>query len=108
MTYINESFDLANAETKVIPMDRWGYPAYTVQLDSGTSIVIEGTLQRINRGETALWNELIGNSLTSPDTQIPLTGVLPGPAYVIQSPVEAIRITATGNCTGRVMQTGAQ
>ena len=36
MSVINVEFDLANTEAAIIPMDRWGFPAYTVQLDSGT------------------------------------------------------------------------
>ena len=101
MTAINVAFDLANTETAVIPVDRWGYPGFMVQLDSGTSILVEGTLDRINRGETATWDTLDDKDGTA------LTAFTGGLAYLRENPLEAIRITATGACVGRVVQTGA-
>ena len=99
MSYVNREFSLANTETVVIPVNRWGRPAYTVQLDSGTSILVEGTLRRINRGETAVWDTL-------DDVEgAPLSGVS-GLLPIRQTPLEAIRITATGTCVGRLMQSG--
>lgn len=101
MSVINVEFDLANGETATIPMDRWGFPAYTVQLDSGTSVLVEGTTRRINRGETAQWNTLNDIGGTA------LSALAPGQVALQQQPLEAIRITASGACVGRVMQTGA-
>ena len=106
MSAINVPFDLADGITLVIPVDRWGNPQYTVQLDTGTTILVEGTLQRVNRGETPDWNTMFGNTLASPDARVALTAVAPGLAMVALGPVEAIRITATDACVGRVMQTG--
>lgn len=106
MSAINVAFNLAGGANAVIPVDRWANPQYTIQLDSGTTILVEGTLQRINRGETPDWNTMFGNTLASPDVRVALTAVAPGLAMVAQGPVEAIRITATDACVGRVMQTG--
>ena len=101
MSYINQEFDLANAETAVITLDRWEHPNYTVQLNTGTSILVEGTLDQVNRlGVTPTWatiNDLTGTAMTAVATGI--TGIE-------KTPYEAIRITATGACQGRVMQSG--
>ena len=101
MSYINEPFDLANAETKIVHLDRWSYPAYTLQLDAGTSVLLEGTTARINRGETPNWQTMDDQS----GTAITAAGI--GLTNPDDTPVEAVRITATGACTGRFMQTGS-
>ena len=62
---------------------------------------MEGTTRRINRGETAVWNTLNDIAGTA------LSALAPGQVALQQQPLEAIRITATGACVGRVMQTGA-
>lgn len=99
MSYVNSKFSLANGETKVIPLNRWARDAYSVQLDSGTSVLVQGTLNLINRGETAVWATLDdggGVALTA------ATGL----SEIQHTPLEAIRITATGTCVGTVMQSG--
>ncbi len=109
MSALNVPFDLANAANVVIPVDRWGIPRYTVQLESGTSVAVAGTLARVNRGETAVFNNLSGTkSVTTPGTVVALAALTPadGIATIVEQPLEAIRITATGACIGRVMQTG--
>lgn len=99
---INVAFSLDDSGTVVIPLDRWAAPRYSVQLDSGTSILVEGTLDRVNRGETATWDTLDDNEGNA------LTALGPAAVAVLQpQPLEAIRITATGACVGRVMQTGS-
>lgn len=98
---INQEFDLATTETAIVMLDRWCDGRYAVQLDSGTSVLVEGTLDRINRGETPTWdtlNDIGGTALAT---------LNPGLVQVQPGPLEAIRITATGACVGRVMQTGA-
>lgn len=99
---INQAFDLDNEGTVTILLDRWSDARYSVQLDSGTSILVEGTLDRINRGETPTWDTLDDNEGAA------LTALGPDRVAVLMAqPLEAIRITATGACVGRVMQTGA-
>ncbi len=97
-SYVNTEFDLANSETKVIPVNRWSWPNYAIQV-SGGSAKVEGTLNLVNRGETPVWstlNDVSGSGMTA------VTGfeVFEG------SPLEAIKITATGATTGRIMQQG--
>lgn len=101
MSYINQSFDLANAETVIVHLDRWSFPAYTLQLDTGTSVLLEGTLARINRRETPAWATMDDSSGTA------ITAAAVGLTDVADVPVEAVRITATGACVGRFMQTGS-
>ena len=101
MSYINQSFDLADAETAVVMLDRWSYPAYTLQLDGGTSVLLEGTLDRINRGETPTW------ATVSDMAGAPIAAAPVGLTDPADTPLEAVRITATGACTGRFMQTGS-
>lgn len=103
MSYINQEFNLANTETAVITLDRWENPRYSVQLDSGTSILVEGTLAQVNRsGVTPVWatiKDLTGTAITA--AGVGITGIE-------ATPYEAIRITATDTCAGRVMQTGSE
>ncbi len=107
MSALNVPFDLANAEELIIPLDRWSEPKYTVQLDSGTTIAVHGTNAQINRGDTPAWATMAGRTSASPELAILLAAVGPGYAIMENNPVEAIRITATGACVGRVMQSGA-
>lgn len=102
MAYVNQAFDLANSETAIVHLDRWGEPYVAVQLDSGTSILVEGTLDRINRGESPTWQTLDDVDGAA------MSAVTPGITAVRRYPVEAIRITATGACVGRVIQTGSE
>lgn len=100
---VNVGFDLATTETKIIPMNRWGYPAYGIGVKTGSALV-EGTLDKVNRVPAAdvVWFTLKDEALN------PLTGVVVGDGIVDiqETPLEAIRITATGATTGNVMQTG--
>ena len=107
MSNINVAFDLANTETLEVPLDRWGDPLYTVQLDAGTSVLVEGSLQRINRGETPIYDTLEGTiSGGAPAELTALSALTPAQSPAkIRGPYEVIRITATGACTGRLMQT---
>ena len=111
MSALNVAFDLLTTATKIIPLDRWGKADFTVQVESGTSVLVEGTAARVNRGETPVWDTLSGTtSVTSADVRVPLTALTPanGLANIVNQPIEAIRITATGTCVGRVIQTGAR
>lgn len=96
---INRDFSLANLATLVIPLNRWGHGSYSVQINSGAALV-EGTLDQINRGVSPNWdtlNEVDGTALTAlADSVVALE----------QMPLEAIKITAAGTTTGRVMQSG--
>ncbi len=97
---INVAFDLADSATVIIPLDRWGNPRFRIQVDTG-DIDIQGTLQRVNRGETPVWNDLDdweGNSMIG----------LTGPMQVVLNtgPLEAVLITANAISTGRLMQSG--
>ena len=94
--------------SQIFMLDRWSSPDVLIALDSidQGSIAIEGTTQRINLGETPIWNDLYG---TSADTlaletydSVDTAGIIDP----IPSPIEAMRITTAGNATvaGRVMQ----
>lgn len=99
MSAVKYDVDLATTETQVLQMDRWSYPAYSVNITSGSALV-EGTLQRVNQGETPAWftlNARDGTALTA------LTGFA---ALEPNTPIDAIRITATGATVGTVIQTG--
>lgn len=100
MSYINTGFVIADSETKIIPLDRHGFPAYAVQLDAG-AILVEGTIQQLNRGQPGIWHTL--NDLTGTAMAAVATGI----TGIENNPIEAIRITATGAVVGRLMQTGS-
>lgn len=103
MAFINSPFNLAGGENKVIPLDRHGYPAYTLIIDSGAgTALLEGTLQRVNRGETPSWSTM------SDQQGMEITVAAAGITNPEDTPVEAVRITATGAIAGRFMQTGAE
>lgn len=98
---LNQAFSLANGETAVIMLDRWcdgSAGNIGVQVDAGSALV-EGTLDRINQGETPTWdtvNSQGGATLTA----------LTAYAGLRSSALEAVRITATGATSGRVLQSG--
>lgn len=101
-TYINSDFNLLTTETKIIPLNgRWSVGDYAIQVSAGSALV-EGTISQINRGQTAVWSTLDDSGGT------PLTAVViaSGLVDIQNNPMEAIRITATGTTTGRVMQGG--
>lgn len=104
---MNVPFDLANGETLTVPLERWRDPKYTVQLDTGTTILVEATNAQINRGDAPAWATAAGRTSASPDVAILLAAVGPGYSILENGPVEALRITATGACVGRVIQTEA-
>ena len=103
--YLNSGFDLADAGEIIIPLNRWGRVAYTLQVETGSAL-LEGTITQINRADrvtgvapTAVWDTLDddeGNALTAVTTIARVNG------YAL----EAIRITATGATSGRFMQQG--
>ena len=102
---INVGFDLGT-ETAIIPLNRWGRVAYTIQVETG-SAHLEGTITQINRRDpltgvapTAVWDTLDddeGNGLSGVTTLARVNG------YAL----EAVRITPNVNPTvGRFMQQG--
>lgn len=100
MSAIKYVIDLANSETKVCQMDRWGYPAYSINITAGSALV-EGCLERINQGETPNWFTLDGRGGTA------LTALTAADSIEDTTPVDSIRITATGATTGTLIQTGS-
>ncbi|GAG80449.1 unnamed protein product [marine sediment metagenome] len=98
---VNVAFDLAGAETKIIPMNRWGYPAYGIGVKTGSALV-EGTLDKVNRVPAidVVWFTL------NDEAGAPLAAVTGGIVDIQETPLEAMRITATGATSGNVMQTG--
>lgn len=101
MSAINVPFDLNNTNI-VIPVDRWGDPEFTVQVESGAgTVLVESTLARINRGETPVWATAFDKA------GVGITVQAIGIVGLQSNPYEAIRITATGAAIGRLMQTGA-
>ncbi len=70
MSAINVPFSVEVGTPLIIPLDRWGAPRYSLHLTSATAgtMSVQGTLQRINQGETASWTTLDdweGNALTA-------------------------------------------
>jgi len=101
MSALNVPFDLSGSAL-IIPVDRWGDPEFTVQVESGAgTVLVEGTLAQINRGDTAVWATALDRAGVAIAAQaVGIVGLQP-------TPFEAIRITATGVAVGRLMQTGA-
>jgi hypothetical protein len=100
MSAIKYDIDLANLATAVFQMDRWGYPAYSVNIDAGAALV-EGCLERINQGETPNWFTLDGRGGTA------LTALAAADSIEDTTPIDSIRITAAGATTGTILQTGS-
>lgn len=90
-----------------IPMNRWSIAEYSayVAVTGTITYQIEGTLNKINQGETAVAFILDDASGAA------ISGKTTTSAYDIgNAPVEAIRINqtaGTGSTTIRVMQSGA-
>ncbi len=104
MSYINQPFTVAVGTPVIIPVNRWSRPTYTLQLTSSGSgtALLEGTTQKINRGETAVW-------ATLDDIENAAITALADPAIVKVKdyPLEAVRISAaTATITGTFMQSG--
>lgn len=101
MSAVKYDFSIAGTATQVFQMDRWGYPAYTVSVDAG-SVLVEGTLQRINQGETPTWFTLDDQAGTA------LTALAGAASIQDTTPIDSIRITGIGlpTKTGSVIQTG--
>ena len=102
MTQVRYEASLDLNDEVVFPMDRWGFPQYVVQVGTG-SVAIEGTLNYVNRGETAVYSapQLIGSGDDA-------TAVATGDMATVVGPLEAIKIIGGANgTTVTVMQTGA-
>lgn len=106
MSYINQPFTVETGTPVVIQMGRWSYPAFTLQVsDIGTlgTLLVEGTLSQINRGDTPVWatlNDLSGS---------PITAQVVGIVGIENTPLEAIRLTASvDTVSGRLAQTGSE
>ena len=100
MSAIKYDIDLANLATQVFQMDRWGYPAYSINIDGGAALV-EGCLERINQGEAPKWFTLDDQGGTA------LTALAAGASIQDTTPIDSIRITAAGATTGTLIQTGS-
>lgn len=89
-----------------VPLNRWGPPEYAVVVTvSGTATwKLEGTLNRINRGETAvpfLLEDRLGTAITA---------IVDDDNFLLgQTPLEAMRLNQTagaGTATLHVVQQG--
>ena len=90
MSYLNVAFDLANLATVIIPLDRWSYPAYSVQVETGGTVLVEGTNARVNRGETPVWatvNDQAGAGVAAQGVGV--VGLENNPYEAISLPVTA-------------------
>lgn len=96
---INREVIHTGATDTVVPLNRHGDPNYSLQVDSGTWLA-EGTLDRVNRGETPTWDTLDDSGGTA------ITAVTDGIIKVLSAPIEAIRLTSTGAGTIRIFQSG--
>lgn len=102
---INREVVHSGADNTVIPMNRWGNTSYSV-VDKVGTWKVEGTLDRVNQGETAVWNTLAG-TIQPAGTTGSLAAIAGQDLYVInQRGLEAIRVTSTGAGTIKVMQQG--
>lgn len=99
-SYTNVPFDLADTEDKVILLNRFANDDLTLQVETGGTVSLEGTLAQINRGDTPTWATVNDNGGT------PITAQGPGLVSIEDTPLEAVRVTSTGASTGRVMQQG--
>jgi hypothetical protein len=98
---INVAFSVPVGTPLVIPCNRWGPPRYTLQISTGGTAALEGTTQKLNQGETAVWAALDDDGGTPIATQ----GV--GIVQVATVAVDAVRITATtSTLTGNFIQQG--
>lgn len=105
--YINRKQENAAASGAqiAIPLSRWGKDDYTLKVSATgtTAYTLQGTLDQINRGETAEWFTLVDNQGTS------LSGLTAPGAYVVsETPLEAVRINhgASTASVFHVMQNG--
>lgn len=104
-SYINRKFTLADGESVVIPLNRWSEDDYSIQVSAGSALV-EGTLDQPNRDSNTWQNPAALTFSTLNDSSgAPLTAVTDF-ANVDFTPLEAVRITATGATVGRFMQQG--
>lgn len=105
---INVGFTIGVGQNKAIPLNRWARSDYSVQVETGGTLLIEGTLTQLNRADpetkalpTPVWATLDdseGNPLMT-------AGV--GIHKIDFTPLTAIRVTAaTADVTGRLMQQG--
>lgn len=103
---INVGFDLLTDATAIIPLNRWGLTAYTLQVATG-DVNVEGTITQLNRRNTltGVPNAPVWDPIDD-DTGTALTGVT-DLHRVNGYALEAVRITATGGAaSGRFMQQG--
>lgn len=101
---INREVVHTGATDTVVPVNRWSIPNFGLQVETGTWL-IEGTLARVNRGETPVWETLFGIP-QSTGTGVALSAVTADLYAIDDVPVEAIRLTSTGAATARLFQSG--
>lgn len=118
---INVAFDLVPTVidtdvSVVVLLDRWSTVNCAIQLetidsDGGVPVmVINGTMARINRGETPVWTVLYGTSEDDPNDNVLFNSIAdPGILIPVHAPLEAIQIlfqadTLPASATGRVVQ----
>jgi hypothetical protein len=99
---INVAFSVLVGTPLIIPCNRWAPPHYSLQVTSGTgTLLLEGTNQKLNQGETAVWFGLDDEGGTA------ITALGQGGTQVAKIPVEAVRLTATtATTTGNFVQQG--
>ena len=103
-SYISTTVDLTTDDTVIIPVNgRWSegnYSAIVTFAGTGT-VKYEGTVSKINQGETAVWFDITN-----------LTAVVADAAEnIVNTPFEAFRISGTtmagGGATAQLMGAGA-
>jgi len=102
-SYIHKTIDLTTDDTVIVPLNgRWTEGNYSVVASyAGTgTIKVEGTISRINRGETAIWFDLTGLTAVTANAKVGITN----------TPVEAFRVTGTtmagGGATVQILGAG--
>lgn len=103
--YVNRKIDNSGGtDTTDVPLNRWGPTEYGIQIESGTWN-FEGTLDRPNRGEIAVYDTI--SVIDGSGATVAAVGLTDGFYKVDFLPLEVIRATSTaaGNC--RIMQQGA-
>ena len=102
-SYIHKTIDLTTDDTVIVPLNgRWTEGNYSVVASyAGTgTITVEGTISRINRGETVVWFDITNLTAVTADAS----------EQIANTPFEAFRVTGTtmagGGATVQILGAG--
>jgi hypothetical protein len=103
-SYINKTIDLTTSDVVILPVNgRWSDGDYSVVVTfAGTgTVTVEGTLSKVNRGESFVPFDITGLTAVTTDTS----------QSISSTPLEALRITgatmAGGGAQVQIMGAGS-